>query len=93
MLTALALLIAMLLAGDFSWLSADTSHVVAPRAPRPIITPEEPFTLTLGLIGLGTMVVYFALSRTVFRRRVERPLESHPDVDAGVSNEQTRGAA
>jgi hypothetical protein len=63
MLISLILLIAALL----SWLPG--ADQVAGRHGKPGITPQDPSTLTLALIGAGTLGVYFAISRRAWRRR------------------------
>jgi len=93
MLMTLVVVVGLLLTGDFSWLSADTSHVKA-ETPRPVITPEEPFTLTLALIGVGTIVTYLTVSRVLLRRRKSAPIQKPISVDEGLPVEQpSRGAA
>ena len=66
MLIALILLVATLL----SWLTSGAEHVAGP-AVKPPITPQDPSTLTLALIGAGTVGVYFAISRRAWQRRAE----------------------
>ncbi len=61
---SLILLVATLL----SWLSSGTDQV-AGQLGKPSITPQDPSTLTLALIGAGTLGVYLALSRRAWRRR------------------------
>ena len=93
MLMTLVVVVGLLLTGDFSWLSADTSHVKAETL-RPVITPEEPFTLTLALIGVGTIVTYLTVSRVLLRRRKSAPIQKPISVDEGLPVEQpSRGAA
>lgn len=64
MLISLIILLAALL----SWLSSIVSQIVGPLR-MPPITPQDPSTLTLTLIGVGTLGVYFAISRRGWRRR------------------------
>jgi hypothetical protein len=68
MLISLILLLATLL----SWLSAGAEHIAGPLG-KPPITPQDPSTLTLALIGAGTLGVYFLISRRVWRRREAGP--------------------
>jgi hypothetical protein len=71
MLISLIILLAALL----SWLSSIVSQV-AGSLRKPPITPQDPSTLTLALIGVGTVGVYFAISRRAWRRReVNRTLQ------------------
>lgn len=94
MLITLVLVIGMLLTGEFTWLSSDTSHVTAAPAPRLVITPEEPVTRTLALIGMGTIAAYFAVSRTLWRRRAIRPSQAEFAAGADLPVERSsRGAA
>lgn len=64
MLISLILLLAALL----SWLSSIVSQLAGPLR-KPPITPQDPSTLMLALIGAGTVGVYFAISRRAWRRR------------------------
>jgi hypothetical protein len=64
MLISLIALTALLV----SWLSAG-SNPVAGANDNPLITPQDPSTLTLGLIGAGTLAVYFSVSRRIRRGR------------------------
>ena len=64
MLISLALLMTALL----SWLSSIVSQIAGPLDKSPI-TPQDPTTLTLALIGAGALGVYLAVSRRLWRRR------------------------
>jgi hypothetical protein len=77
MLISLILLVASLL----SWLSSGADQVAGPFG-KPSITPQDPSTLTLALIGAGTLGVYFAISRRAWRRRAA-------DVLTGCLNDQS----
>jgi hypothetical protein len=64
MLISLILLVATLL----SWLSSGAEHVAGPLG-KPPITPQNPSTLTLALIGAAALGVYLTISRKTWRRR------------------------
>jgi hypothetical protein len=66
MLITLILLMVAFISGSLEWQSAGAN----PKADAvPTITPQDPSSLMLALIGGGTLVVYLAVSRTVRRRR------------------------
>jgi hypothetical protein len=64
MLVSLIVLLAALL----SWLTSGADQFAEPLG-KPSITPQDPSTLTLALIGAGTLGIYFALRRGDWRRR------------------------
>jgi hypothetical protein len=57
----------LLLAAMLSWLSTVVPQVAGSLGMRSV-TPQDPSTLTLVLIGAGTLGVYFAISRRAWRR-------------------------
>jgi hypothetical protein len=94
MLITLVVLLGALVTGEFSWLSSDTSHVTAAQASRLLITPEEPITLTLALVGIGTLAAYFAVGRVVWRRRKALRLEHELTAETAADvDRRSRGAA
>ena len=98
MLISLAILLASLLSsllarrGDVSGTSGN-----------PIVTPQDPSTLTLALIGAGTLAVYLTMSRKVRGRRKLRVISSGAGdrsaevaaapADDSVEQRPSRGAA
>ena len=90
MLISLIILLAALL----SWLSSIVSEIAGPLQKQPI-TPQDPSTLTLALIGVGTLGVYFAISRRAWRRREAGRTLQFKEKPATNSDEQipSRGAA
>jgi hypothetical protein len=68
MLFSLVLLLATLL----SWLTSG-AEPIAGALGKPAITPQDPSTLTLALIGAAVLGVYFAISRRPGRRRKAGP--------------------
>lgn len=65
------------------------------RAPSGVpITPEEPTTIALALVGIGIMAAYIWVQR-ILRPQRERSQKSFPPVSADVTRigTPTRGAA
>jgi hypothetical protein len=67
MLISLIALVAVLLSSGIQFLSAGKADA-ATSAKNPLITPEDPSTLTLALIAAGTLAVY-VVARHGLRRR------------------------
>jgi hypothetical protein len=90
MLVSLILLMAALL----SWLSSIMSQAAATFG-KPPITPQDPSTVSLALIGAGTLGVYFAISRRAWRRReTSRSIEISTTAETNMAEEvPSRGAA
>lgn len=90
MLISLIILLAALL----SWLSSIVSQIAGPLR-KPPITPQDPSTLTLALIGAGTLGVYFAISRRAWRRREASRTLQFKETPATKPDERipSRGAA
>jgi hypothetical protein len=91
----------ILLAAMLSWLSSIVSQIAGPLR-KPPITPQDPSTLTLTLIGLGTLCVYFVISRRAWRRRAEsnwtgrlsdQSVEAAATPDESKERMPSRGAA
>jgi hypothetical protein len=59
-----------LLAAVLTWLSSNSNQTSGSHG-NALITPQDPSTLTLALIGAGTLGLYFAISRRARRRRAE----------------------
>jgi len=57
-----------LLAAVLTWLSSSSNDASSPHG-NALITPQDPSTLSLALIGAGTLGLYFAISRRARRRR------------------------
>jgi hypothetical protein len=72
MLISLILLVATLL----SWVTSGADQLAGPLG-KPSITPQDPSTLTLALIGAGTLGIYFAISRRAWRRGAAEVLTGH----------------
>ena len=97
MLITLIVLVIALFSGRIEWQS---SAVNAKATTVPVITPQDPSSLTLALIGGGMLAVYFAASRTIRYRRPLRRMArlstgSPPSVGehATAAEHPTRGAA
>jgi hypothetical protein len=84
----------VLLAALLSWLSSVVSQVAKPLG-KPPITPQDPSTLTLALIGLGMLGIYFAIRRRAWRRQKSGRTLRFKDTPATNPDERmpSRGAA
>jgi len=89
LITLIALLAALL-----SWLSSVVSQIAKPLG-KPPITPQDPSTLTLALIGVGTLGLYFAISRRAWRRQKSGRTLQFKETPATNQDEHmpSRGAA
>ena len=67
MLISLIALAAVLLSGGIQFLPIGKAGA-ATSAKTPLITPEDPSTLTLALIAAGTLAVYFVARRNLRSR-------------------------
>jgi hypothetical protein len=100
MLLSVLVLVAVLFSNGMPLLTAKET---ASEAVSPLLRPEDPSTLTLALIGAGTMAIYLAVrraprSRIAVFRKVEVPTGSAIEVPtktpASAQPEQpSRGAA
>jgi hypothetical protein len=90
MLISLIILLAALL----SWLSSIVSQIAGPLR-KPPITPQDPSTLSLALIGVGTLGLYFAISRRAWRQREASRTLQFKETPATKPDEHmpSRGAA
>ena len=105
MLISLIAMTALLLAEGLSYFAGGTADVeVVSAVENPLHKPEDPSTLTLALIGAGTLAVYFASRRTARARRsaaLENSAGPHFDLLPGTAvepvgetvAETSRGAA
>jgi hypothetical protein len=66
-------------------------NVIHPHAVNPLMTPEEPTTLTLALIGAGLIAGYAVINRV---RRQQPVIAAFPTAEARISPTRSkRGAA
>jgi hypothetical protein len=101
MLATLMAVLAVSVSEGFQWLS--TPPIDAGPVDSPVYKPEDPSTLTLAMIGLGTLVVYFATRRSNSSRRltlsgearpIKKPFDDATDSQAtGPDERPSRGAA
>jgi len=90
MLISLIALVAVLLSGGIQFMSAGKGDA-ATSAKNPLITPEDPSTLTLALIAAGTLAVYFVARRGLRSRGQSTPARdftghlSAPSIDVAES--------
>ncbi len=96
MLITLIVLLVALFSGGVEWQSAAAANA----KPVPTITPQDPSSLTLALIGAGMLAVYLAVSRTIRGRRplirtqyaISESTRAVDERDSGLQR-QSRGAA
>jgi hypothetical protein len=102
MLVTLMAVLAVSVSEGFQWLSNSRSIDTGPPA-APLYKPEDPSTLTLAVIGVGTLVAYLATRRSSWGRRpvvLSEPetLSSHDNEvpgaqTTGPEEQPSRGAA
>jgi hypothetical protein len=105
MLSSFIATMALLLSGGVNHFASEGAEVdTAAAVESPLYKPEDPSTMTLALIGAGTLAVYFASRRAIRTRRtvtlgeIDRP---HYEAVAGAAvlpsaesaKEPSRGAA
>jgi hypothetical protein len=92
--TPMLITLIVLLTAVLSWLFSVVSQIARPLG-KPPITAQDPSTLTLALIGVGTLGIYFAISRRARQRQKPGQSLQFKETPATNPEEQmpSRGAA